>query len=252
MIDPGFAQEQVDTLDRLIEAALDDVETDLDALAAVRRRALMRFQYLTALDSAEAPEAAVVASQAANAAFTRTCKREDTVRCTIKDREVELTVLGPNHHATPLDWLTAAWLAVISGSEQRVDELCAVGKYALRGSGVRTDDYVHPWVETVQRFLSGEPVPPRLLESVIDLTDPERAGYATREFMLLIAYPQANLLYRALRGTAEQFAQARESASNAHHDYWRHKDDPDGIIPLAVRAISIRAERGRSAHGPRG
>jgi len=51
-IDESFARDQADTLQRLIESALEDVESSHDALSTVHRRALMRFEYLTALDPA--------------------------------------------------------------------------------------------------------------------------------------------------------------------------------------------------------
>lgn len=248
-IDADFAREQVDTLGLLIESAMEDViaDGDEDALGSVRGRALMRLRYLTVLDPAAAQEdtwrAAVFASQAANAVFARTCKAEETVQYQLGDRTVTLPVLGPNRHATPLDWTAAAWLAVITRSEERIRELCSVGKYALRGSGAKVEDYVHPWIETLQRFLSGEPVSPALLESVIDLSDPDNARYATREYMLLIAYPPVNILYRVLRGSAAQFNEALAQATTAHRDHWSRADlagHPDGFVALPVLAMAIR------------
>jgi hypothetical protein len=112
-INVDFARTQVDMLQRLIKSALEDVETDADALSAVRRRALMRFEYLTALDPAAGEEgtwqATVFASQTADAVFARTSKAEDSIRCRLGDREYALPVHGPNHHATPVDWITAAF-----------------------------------------------------------------------------------------------------------------------------------------------
>ncbi|WP_157172552.1 immunity 49 family protein [Nocardia pneumoniae] len=246
-ISVDFARNQVDTLQRLIESSLEDVETDPDALSAARRRALMRFAYLTALDPAAGKEqtwqAAVFASQTANAIFARTSKSDDTVRYALGDREYGLPVLGPNHHATPVDWLCAAWLAMITRSEQRIAELCEVGKYTLRSSGAQVEDYVHPWVETMQAYLSGAPVPPALLESVIDLTDPGQAKFASRDYMLLVAYPSANILFRLLRDTTEEFNDALVQATTAHRDYWRQadfEDNPDGFVALAVLAMAIR------------
>lgn len=103
-ISVDFARTQVDTLQRLIESALEDVETDPGSVNAVRRRALMRFEYLTALDPAACEEetwqAAVFASQTANAVFARTSKAEDGILYRLGDREYALPVLGPNHHAT--------------------------------------------------------------------------------------------------------------------------------------------------------
>ncbi|MFJ5988811.1 immunity 49 family protein [Lentzea sp. NPDC092896] len=246
-IDVEFARAQVDTLQRLIASALEDVESDPDALSAARRRALTRFEYLTALDPAadeeETWQAAVFASQTANAVFARTSKSEDFVRYRLGDREYRLPVLGPNHHATPVDWLTAAWLAIITRSEQRVAELCAVGKYTLLGSGAKVEEYVGPWVDTMQRHLRGDQVPPALLESVIDLTDPRRARFASGDFMLLVAYPPVNVLFRVLRGGPEDFTDALVQATRAHRDHWRQAgfaDNPDGFVALALLAVAIR------------
>ncbi|WP_330278362.1 immunity 49 family protein [Lentzea sp. NBC_00516] len=246
-IDVDLARGQVDTLQRLVESALEDVESDPDALSATRRRALMRFEYLTALDPAAGEEetwqAAVFASQTANAVFARTSKSEDFVPYRLGDREYRLPVLGPNHHATPVDWLTAAWLAVITRSEQRVAELCEVGRYTLLGSGAKVEEYVRPWVDTMQRHLGGAQVPPALLESVIDLTDPGQAKFASRDFMLLVAYPPVNVLLRVLRGGQEEFTDALVQATTAHHDHWRQAgfaDNPDGFVALAVLAMAIR------------
>jgi hypothetical protein len=248
-IDADFARKQVDTLQLLIESAMEDVvaDGDEDALGSVRGRALMRLRYLTVLDPTAGQEetwrAAVLASQAANAVFARTSKADETVQYRLGDQTVTLPVLGPNWHATPVDWITAAWLAVITRSEERIRELCSVGKYTLRGSGAKVEDYVHPWVETLQRFLRGDPISPALLESVIDLSDPDNANYATREYLLLIAYPPANLLFRILRGTAAQFNEALGQATAAHRDYWSQADlaaNPDGFVALPLLAMAIR------------
>lgn len=241
-IDAAFARKQVQALQPLINSATADV----DELASVRDNALRRLRYLTALTSAqshdETRQAAVFASQTANAVFARTCKTEDEIRYRLGDQDVTLPVLGPNHHATPVDWLTAAWLAIITGSEERIGELCDVGKYTLRGCGVKVEDYVHPWIETLQRFLSGQPVSPALLTSVIDLSDPANAKYATSEFMLLIAYPPVNILYRVMRGTATTFNESLAQALTAHRDYWSQPDlagDPGGFVSLPVLAMAI-------------
>ncbi|MFJ8960786.1 immunity 49 family protein [Lentzea sp. NPDC102401] len=246
-ISEEFARGQVDTLQRLIESALEDVESDPDALSAARRRALMRFEHLAALDPAAGEEetwqAVVFASQTANAVFARTSKSEDFVPYRLGDREYRLPVLGPNHHATPVDWLTAAWLAIITRSEQRIAELCEVGEYTLLGSGAKVEEYVLPWVDTMQRYLRGDQVPPALLESVIDLTDPGRAKFASSDFMLLVAYPPVNVLFRVLRGGQEDFTDALVQATTAHRDHWRQAgvaDDPDGFVALAVLAMAIR------------
>ena len=129
----------------------------------------MRFQYLTVLDPTAGREetwsAAVFASQVANSVFARTSKADETVQYQLGEQTVTLPVVGPNWHATPVDWMTAAWLAVITRSEERIQELCSTGKYTLRGSGAKVEDYLHPWIETLQRFLSGEPVPPEEFEA---------------------------------------------------------------------------------------
>lgn len=154
-----------------------------------------------------------------------------------------MAVLGPNHHATPVDWLTAAWLAVITRSERRVAELCEVGRYTLLGSGAKVEECVRPWVDTMQRHLGGAQVPPALLESVIDLTDPGQAKFASSDFMLLVAYPPANVLLRVLRGGQEEFTDALVQATTAHRDHWRQAcfaDNPDGFVALAVLAMAIR------------
>lgn len=248
-IDTDVAREQVDTLQLLIESAMENVvaDGDEDALASVRDRALTRLRYLTVLDPTAGQEetwrAAVFASQAANAVFARTSKADETVQYRIGEQTTTLPVVGPNRNATPVDWLTAAWLAVITRSEERIRELCSVGKYTLRGGGAKVEDYVHPWIETLQRFLSGEPISPALLESVIDLSDPGNAKYATPEYMLLIAYPPANVLYRLTRGTASQFNEALTQATTAHRDYWSRADladHPDGFVALPVLAMAIR------------
>lgn len=247
-IDADFARRQVDTLQSLIESAMEDVvaDGDEDALGSVRSRAIMRFAYLTVLDPTAGQEetwrAAVLASQAANAVFARTSKSDEEIQYQLGDQTVTLPVVGPNWHATPVDWLTAAWLAVITRSEERIQELCAVGKYTLRGSGAKVEEYVYPWIETLQRFLSGDPISPELLESVIDLSDPENAKFASREYMLLVAYPPVNMLYRVLRGTSEQFHDALVQATTGHRDYWSQADladDPSGFVALPVLAMAV-------------
>jgi hypothetical protein len=80
---------------------------------------------------------------------------------------------------------------------------------------------------------------------VIDLTDPGQARFASRDFMLLVAHPPVNVLFRILRGGPEEFNDALVQATTAHRDHWRQvgfADNPDGFVALAVLAMAIQGK----------
>ncbi|MEV6428722.1 immunity 49 family protein [Nocardia sp. NPDC051463] len=246
-IDTDFARGRAETGRLLISSALEDIDNDADALSAVRRRSADRLRYLLAVDSRACDEetwhAAVLASQAANAVFAASRISDGMVRYTI-DAPHELPALGPNRLSGPTDWIGAAWLAVITQNQQRIQELCAVGQYTIRASGVQVDDYVYPWLETVQCFLRHEEVPPELFKTVMRLTEPEAARYTPRDFMLFIAFPPVQMFYYLLRRDAENFNNALAEALTMHRTYWEVPElaeNPVGFAATAPLAIAILA-----------
>jgi hypothetical protein len=52
-----------------------------------------------------------------------------------------------------------------------------------------------------------------------------------------------NILFRVLRGTAEQFNDALTQATTAHRDYWRQTDFADNPAPGNLRADYVLPSR---------
>ncbi|MGW4245444.1 immunity 49 family protein [Nocardia sp. NPDC004722] len=248
---PGFdvylAQVRVSNYGELIDASLADVGEYPHALGSARWRTLNRLQYQLIVDppaaDVETWSAAVLASEVANAVFAASSESDGTVRYVI-GRPCDLPALGPNRLSSPGDWVAAAWLAVITRNKRRIEELCEVGKYTLRASGVRTEGYMFPWIEVIQRFLGHEEVSPELFDSVMRLTDPGVVEFTPEDFVLKVAYPPVEMFYSLLRRDADRFNDSLARALGAYRSYWSSpelSENPNGFVALGPLAIATLA-----------
>ncbi|MGX1810910.1 immunity 49 family protein [Nocardia sp. NPDC055321] len=248
-IDQDFCRSQVIAYQSMIISTLEDMGTCADALGSLRSETLDRLLYQLAVDSTAIDEqtwkAAVLASQAANAIFTASSMPEGTVQYTIEQPR-QILAAGVNRLSTPTAWIGAAWLAILTGSEQRIQEVCAVDQPSLRASGSVVEDFVYPWIDVLRLFLSREEIPADLFETVMRLSDPEVTRFTPEDFMLLVSYPPIEMFYYLLRGDSGKFNDSLAGAIISHRNYWSTPelaDCPDGFIALGPLAIAILARK---------
>lgn len=211
--------------------------------------AAAKWRCLTDPGAAEFPtwEAWVTAMQTGSALFAAGMAAEGPVPCRIGSMgEVRnLPATGPQDYLHAGSWLTSYYLAVICRETERAHRLAQVPVSFLRASGADFDEYVYPWVETLQHAGFQRPEMWDTLVEAVDGTDPESARVASRELMLKILYPPIELFHRYRRGQAEEFNKALTDALTWHREYWTADEtralSGDGLVALGPLAIACMA-----------
>lgn len=248
--DVNFAQEQVESVGKMLETTFEYLERTPDALGNAIWQSVMRWNYQCVVDpAAEREETARYLATIVDiyaAAFAAAFEPEGTVPCEVDGTTYRVPAAGPNRLSSPQNLLAGLLFAAVHRDEERIQQLCGVNKYTMVASGVKADNYVLPWIDTLQRFLRHEDVPADLFTKVMELTDPDQATITPQDYMLRIAYPPIKMFYYLLRRDAEKFSEATVQAVTLHRDYWTHPDlaeEPDGFVALAPLAIAVLGKR---------
>ncbi|MCX5376725.1 immunity 49 family protein [Streptomyces sp. NBC_00091] len=97
-----------------------------------------------------------------------------------------LPATGPQYAANPANWINAFWLAIACREPERLTALAQVPLELLRAPGAGYDEYVYPWIETLQTWwLRGGDLSVSL-DAAIAGTDPEGLEGDDRDLMLRI------------------------------------------------------------------
>lgn len=97
-------------------------------------------------------EAWVTATQVGSALFATSMAASGTVKCRIADEVRTIPATGSQYHSNPENWINAFWLAIVCGEPERMTALAQVPLEHLRASGADYDEYVYPWIETLQTW----------------------------------------------------------------------------------------------------
>ncbi|MFI9200345.1 immunity 49 family protein [Streptomyces sp. NPDC053048] len=169
-------------------------------------------------------EAVTAAMQIGSALFASATTTEETVECRIAHKVRTIPATGTTYSTDAGNWVTAFFLAVICRERDRVTELAKVPVSLLRDSGAEYDEYIYPWVETLQTWRLGGDIGEKLV-AAMDGTDPDVLQVTDRETMLRIIYPPINLFYRYIAGDQEAFNAELAKAVQWHKDYWTSDDE---------------------------
>ncbi|WP_030378797.1 MULTISPECIES: immunity 49 family protein [unclassified Streptomyces] len=233
------------------EDVLDHIETSeddrYDALPSAL--AVAKWRALTDPRAAEFPswEAWVTAAQVGSALFAAGTAADGPVACRIgsKGEVKQLPATGPADYLHAGNWLTSFYLAVICRENDRVNQLAQVPVSFLRESGAEFDEYIYPWVETLQHLWFGRQAVWDTLVTAVDGTEGQRAPIAGPELMLKILHPPFDLFQRYLRREPEQFNTALVDALTWHKEYWTANEarsrSAEGLVALAPLAIACMA-----------
>ncbi|MGA5420708.1 immunity 49 family protein [Streptomyces lavendulocolor] len=236
---------------RSAEDVLEQIETSefdrFDALDYTLSAA--KWRCLTDPEAAEFPtwEAWVTAMQTGSALFAAGTATEGPVPCRIGSMGAvkHLPATGPQDYLHAASWLTSYYLAVICRENERADRLAHVPVAFLRASGAELDEYIHPWVETLQNAWFHRQETWDSLAEAVDGTDPARARVASEELMVKILHPPIELFHRYQRLEAEQFNAALADALTWHKEYWTANEaravSGDGLVALGPLAIACMA-----------
>ncbi|GGU28797.1 immunity 49 family protein [Streptomyces lavendofoliae] len=233
------------------EDVLEEIETsEFDRFDALDYTlAAAKWRCLTDSEAAEFPtwEAWVTAMQTGSALFAAGTAQEEPVPCRIGSMgEVKhLPATGPQDYLHAANWLTSYYLAVICRENERADRLAHVPVSFLRASGAEFDEYIYPWVESLQNGWFGRQETWDSLVAAVNGTAPAQARVASEELMLKILYPPIELFHRYQRQEVEQFNAALVEALTWHKEYWTANEaravSGDGLVALGPLAIACMA-----------
>ncbi len=192
-------------------------------------------------------EAWVTAAQVGSALFASSIATTGTVRCRITDEVRVIQATGPQYHSNAANWIDAFWLAIVCREPERMTALAQVPIELLRASGADYDEYVYPWIETLQTWwLRGGELGPSL-DAAIAGTDPEGLEGSDRELMLKVLYPPMNLFLNYVIGDHARFNEALAQALQWHKEYWTgveggaNAGNSSSMVALAPLAMACLA-----------
>ncbi|MFF1497114.1 immunity 49 family protein [Streptomyces sp. NPDC058304] len=192
-------------------------------------------------------ESWILAMQTGSALFAAGQVTEGTVTCRIgvNGDERQLPATGPQEYLHAANWLTSFYLAAICRENGRVNQLAHIPLSFLRASGAEFDQYIYPWIETIQNHWFGRQETWDTLVRAVDGTDPANVQIAGRELMLKILYPPINLFYRYLTRDNTLFNEALVEALSWHKEYWTANEararSGEGLVALGPLAIACMA-----------
>ncbi|MFE0131722.1 immunity 49 family protein [Streptomyces sp. NPDC059037] len=194
-------------------------------------------------------EAWVTAMQLGSALFASATTTAGSVECRIADQVQDLPAAGPQPYADAGNWLTAFWLAIVCRERGRLTQLANVPISLLGTSGAAYDDYVYPWVETLQKWWREGGELGDLLVAAMRGTDPAALRVAEKDLVLKIEYPPINLFAHYVTQDAEKFNEALADALNWHKSYWTEDEERRGsstglvaLGPLAITCLAYDAD----------
>lgn len=192
-------------------------------------------------------EAWVKAMQVGTALFTSGTAAAGPVPCRIGvNGEVKnLPASGPQEYLHAGNWLTAFYLVAICRENDRANQLAQIPLSFLRESGAEFDEYLYPWVETLQNRWFGRQETWDTLVRAVNGTDPAHVRIADKELMLKILYPPLNLFHRYLSQETALFNEALVEALTWHKEYWTANEarsrSGEGLVALGPLAIACMA-----------
>jgi hypothetical protein len=152
---------------------------------------------------------------------------------------------GPQYYADAGTWITAFWLSVICRESARLDMLSTTPLDLLRSSGAVFDDYIYPWVDTLQTSWRERSVPFDKLLDALEGTNPKALRVAPRELILKILSPPLEMFHYYVREDSEKFNASLLQALELHKQYWtvdeERATDPTGLVAIGPLAVACLA-----------
>ncbi|MBC2864068.1 immunity 49 family protein [Streptomyces mexicanus] len=190
-------------------------------------------------------EAWVTAMQVGSALFASATSKGDAVECRILHRVRVLPAVGVQPYTDAGNWLNAFWLAIICRERGRLTQLANVPVSLLRESGAIYDEYVYPWVETLQKWWREGGELGDLLLAAVQGTDPDLLHVAEKDLVPKIEYPAMNLFVHYITEDPDRFNEALTDALNWHKSYWTEDEErqsnSSGLVALAPLALTCLA-----------
>lgn len=188
--------------------------------------------------------ATVRAMQAGSALFLAATRDEGEVEFRFGQDTLRRAATGTHMYANPVIWLDALWLAMICRERARIDQLAVVPVDLLRASTIEYDEFVYPWVRTLQTYWTdGDGLIDLLLEAMAG-TDPSGITQFAKEAVLERYYPPMEMFYHLTQRDDVKFNESLATALELHKRYWSTEEEwntPYGYVALGPLAIACLA-----------
>jgi hypothetical protein len=230
--------------------AREDIETDKLGPSFALERSYDEFAYRCGADPRAAENetwlAFARAVQSGSALFLTANRPEgEEVEFRFGEDVIRRPATGPTRDSDALNWLKAAYLAIIARDQPRLELLAGVPVDLLRESGPQYDEFVFDWVRALQIHVRGEA---ELIEAVLAAmrgTAPEALRASVPEAVLQLSFPPIELFYHFTQREDGKFAGSLVTALELHRRYWtadpERPRDPASIVALAPLAMACLA-----------
>ncbi|MYU37302.1 hypothetical protein GTW52_30035 [Streptomyces sp. SID8358] len=242
-------QQHAERLSESVIRDIDEIEESADLIDFTFTTSLLALRAHCLVDpraaAVETWEAAVNAMQLGSALFAAANVSEGTVECRINRKKRVIPAVGPLPSADAGNWLTAFWLAIICGDQERMTQLCEIPLARLKSPEGTYDEYIYHWVDVLQTYWLRKPDLVDKMVLAIETSDPAVAQIAPRDMLQGVLYPPINLFYHFVRKDEQGFNPALADALELHKAYWTmdqdRKSDIDRSLALGPLAIACLA-----------
>jgi hypothetical protein len=250
-VDPTWARERSAAAQRLLPEARAATLRSLEHAASLLRAAEDRAAHLAVADPASPDLCAAVrlGAQAAGAVFAAATAERPQVEVVLGEGPpARVAARVPAELANVDRWRRGFFLAVLAGDAGTRAALARATAEVLQRSRVRADEFAYLFVSALQAVDRGEKDAAERLLAALKATERGRYVTASDDYVLDVAVPQMEVLYRLLLGEAGPFNDTLARALQSHRRYWSAPDrarDPDGFVAWGLLALaSLARQRG--------
>ena len=241
--DVAFSRQRAEAEAKKPEAYLKALPKNLSHASMLRSTTQSWAAHLTVADPASPRicEAIRLGAEGVAALFTAATAGKGEVEVRLGGQRVRAAAAVDMSAAHPGNWQGGFFLAAICREKALLDALCAAPTDMLRRSSTKGDEYTYLYVDALRAFWRKEDGAPAVLLEAIKATDPERVEIAPEDYVLGIAVPQMEVLYRLMDLDGPGFNTALEKAASLHRKYWSKGDrqkDPDGYVSFPLTALA--------------
>lgn len=248
-VDVAWAKERAAVAARLQPAARAATLRSLEHASTLQRSSEDRAAHLAVSEPASPEICAAVrlGAQAAAAVFAAATAAKPEVEVALGDGPpVRVPARVPAELAHVDRWRRGFFLALLAGDAGSLDVLTQVPRETLERSRVRADEFAYLFVAALQDFHRGDQSAPRRLLDALKATERGRYQVAPDDYVLDVAVPQMEVLYRLMLGEPDAFHDALARALQAHRRYWSaafRARNPDGFVAWPLLALASAARQ---------
>ncbi len=227
-----------------LAAGLSKEDLGAGSLASIVQLGVGLAQYASSADPADERIATglAAAARAGSAMFAALGAAEPRDLLLYDGRTRRIPALAPSSSTAPMAWLRAFHAATCVGDIYALDRLAGADIALIRDSPTTTDEFGYLHIDALCGYHRRDADTPERLLAALKATDPDAVDPRLRNYVLDIATPQMELLFRLLKKDEAAFNQTLVMALEQHGKYYRRDQAPVlGQLALGPLALSCAA-----------